>query len=459
MKPSELKGKKITVMGLGILGGGIGTVKYLAAQKAKVLVTDLKSKRELRSALIQLKSLPIFYVLGKHRKEVFIKTDLIIKNPAVSNNSPFLKLARKHQIPIESDASLFFRFCPAPIIGVTGSKGKSTTVTLLEKMLRRKEENIILVGHNRISVLDRLTKVKKNSLVLFELSSWRLESLKAVGISPRIAIVTNIFPDHLNTYKNISEYQNAKKNIFLFQSKKDFVILNRDNPYTKKFGAEVTSQRFWFSTKYFSEQNGVFLKGGKIYFRKQGKEAIITNISKIKLLGNHNLENILAAICAAKILNVQNNDINFVLKHFTGIPDRLELVRTWKGIKFYNDTSATIPDATIAALKALKGKLILIAGGQDKGLNYFKLAQIIKKRVDHLALIPGSASIKLLKYLGPKTISFSQHQTLPSALKKACKKAKRNYTILFSPAAASFNLFLNEFDRGEQFRKLVKKIP
>lgn len=445
-------------MGLGTLGGGLGTVKFLVKNKARVLVTDLKLKEELKDSLKKLSSFPIHYVLGRHRSKDFLTADLIIKNPAVPKNSPYLKLAQKNGIPIENDASLFFRFCPAPVIGVTGTKGKSTTVALLEKMLKRKGKKLVLVGHNRISVLDRLSKVTKKSIVLFELSSWRLEGLKEIRKSPWVAIVTNIVPDHLDTYRGLSEYQEAKKNIFRFQTKKDFVVLNKNNPITKSFGKEVISQRYWFSTKYFPEQNGAFIKKGGIYFRKQGKEIKVAAIKDLKLFGKHNKENVLAAITAAKILKVANNNIWHVLTHFKGMTDRLEHIRTWKGIKFYNDTTATIPDATIAAVESFTKKVILIAGGQDKGLNYYQLAKVIEKRVKYLALLSGSASKKILKYLNPQRTSFSQHKTLPSAFQKACQVAEKNEVILFSPGAASFNLFLNEFDRGDQFKKLVQKI-
>jgi len=459
MKPSDLKGKKITVMGLGILGGGTGVVKFLVKHGAKVLVTDLKSRRELANSLKQLKSFRIQYVLGRHRLSDFIDSDLIIKNPAVPNDSKFLKAAARHKVPIENDASLFFQYCPVPIIGITGTKGKSTTVALLERILKKSGILVVLVGHNTTSVLDRIELIKPNCLALFELSSWRLEGLAKTKKSPWIAVVTNVLPDHLNTYRGMKEYQAAKKNIYRFQNSGDYVILNKDNEITRSFGKKVPSQRYWFSLKTFSKQNGAFVKDGKIFFSSRGKVSLVANLADLKIKGDHNTHNALAAVTVAKLLKVNNEDITSALCSFKGMPGRLEQIRVLRGVKFYNDTAATNPAATISALRSFRQKVTLIAGGQNKGLDYFPLAQEIAKKVNDLVLLPGSASNELAKHLNYLDFSFGQNDSLALALGAAYRKAKKGDIILFSPGAASFNLFKNEFDRGNKFKKIVNKLP
>ncbi|MBU1075073.1 UDP-N-acetylmuramoyl-L-alanine--D-glutamate ligase [Patescibacteria group bacterium] len=458
MKPSDFRGKKITIMGLGTLGGGIGVVQYLVKLGAKLTVTDLRIQKQLAPALKKIKSKGIIYVLGKHREQDFKNADLIVKNPAVPKASKYLEIARQNNVPIESDATLFFQLCRIPIIGVTGTKGKTTTVALLEKIIKRSGRHVVLVGHNQISVLDRLNQIKKDTIVLFELSSWRLEILREHKLSPHGAIVTNIAKDHLNTYSGMSEYVKAKSNIFAFQNKNDFVVLNKQNPYTQQFGKSVISRRFWFSKVPFTEQNGVFVKNSKIVFRNMGKDNIVLSTDTLKIRGEHNLENVLAAVLTAKILQVPNIYIKSAIAEFSGLTDRLEFVKKYNGKSFFNDTAATMPDATIAALRSFPKKVVLIAGGVDKELSYFQLANAIKKHARVLVLLPGSATEKLKLYLDKNKTSYTESKTLQQAVETAYNLANETDSILFSPGAASFNLFENEFDRGEKFRKIVKKL-
>ena len=275
--------------------------------------------------------------------------------------------------------------------------------------------------------------------------------------SPSLAVITNILPDHLNRYKSMSDYIKAKKVIYKFQNRDDYVILNYDNPITKKLGREVISQRYWFSTSKFKEENGCFVRGGWIVFRKKGLEKVVCHIKDLEIPGQHNLENVLAAITVARIYGLSNSVIRNVIKRFKGIPDRLEFIRRLKGKEFFNDTTATSPEATIASLNCFKEKVILIAGGSDKELSYQKLAQVIKKQVEYLVLLPGSATKKLISDL--KAINYNSWQ-IASSMSEAVRVASDKITkvVLLSPGAASFGLFSNEFDRGEQFKKAVKNL-
>ena len=382
MKLENFKDKKVTVMGLGLVGGGAGVVKFLVKAGAKVLVTDLKTKKELESSLKKIKGLPVKLILGKHRAKDFSKTDLIIKNPGVPDDSPYLKIAKKNNIPIENDVSIFFELCSVPIIGVTGTKGKSTVVTLIYQLLKSKYSDVILAGNIGTSPLESLKKIRKNSKIILELSSWQLEGLKNRKISPKVALVTNIYPDHLNRYKNLRDYINSKKLIFLFQSAEDFLFLNYDDPVVRKFSKIAKSKIYFFSKKKTPED--------------------FKEIIKDRKLGEHNISNILAAVSVVRLYKIPSKNIQKVLKKFKNVPWRQEFIKEIKGVKYFNDTTATMPEAAIAAIKTMsqkfpKSKIVLISGGADKNLNYKNLAKEISGKVSHLVLLSGTASVYIKK--------------------------------------------------------------
>ena len=409
------KNKKVTIMGLGLLGGGVGVAKFFCQQGAEVLVTDSKTKRQLKESVDKLKGLSIEFVLGKHRKEDFINTDLVIKNPGVPADSPYLKIAKKHKIPIKTDVSIFFDLCQAPIIGITGTKGKSTTATLIYLLLKKKYNKTFLAGNIGISPLEILSKITEKSKVVLELSSFELEDLKK---SPHIAVITTLFPDHLNRYKNFRKYIEAKKPIFKYQKKNDILILNYDNPEVKKLASEAPSKVLFFRNSCIS-----------------------------------------AALAVAKLFKISKKDIKKVLSNFKGVPNRQELIAAKKGIRYINDTTATTPQSVILAINTFKKRfpnsgIILIAGGLDKNLNYKNLAEEIKRNVSSLILLPGTASNKIKRELGSFKINWAR--SMKEVVKKAVSLAQKGDIVLLSPGAASFNLFKNEFDRGEQFKEAVK---
>jgi UDP-N-acetylmuramoylalanine--D-glutamate ligase len=465
---SQFNGKKVTIMGLGLHGGGAGVAKFFCEQGADVLVTDLKTKEQLEKSLEKLKpftfrgrkvkgkKLPIKFVLGEHRNQDFINADLIIKNPAVPRESPYLKIARDNKVPIKTDIDIFFGLCGAQIIGVTGSKGKSTTATLIYNLLKSQFKDVILAGNIGVSPLESFDKITKESKVVLELSSFELEDLKK---SPHIAVVTNILADHLNRYKSFEEYVESKKSIFKYQGPNDFLVLNYDNPETREFGKNVLSQVYFFSNN--KNSNGCYVKDSKVFF---GEKSLF-DIRKSKLPGEHNVSNLLAAVTVAKILKISNKNIEKTITTFKGISSRQEIIAEIKGVKYINDTTATMPDAAIQAIKTTKerfpdSKIILIVGGQDKGLEYRELAEEIKNKINKIILLPGTASEKLLKELKTigSNIAIIPVSSMREAVKKAKEVSKSNDIVLLSPAAASFNLFKNEFDRGDQFVAEVKKI-
>ena len=464
-------------MGLGLHGGGVGTVKFFAERGAKVLVTDIKKEERLKPSIEKLARYKnIEFVLGQHRSEDFIKADLIIKNPAVSPTSRYLEIARAHNVPIETDIGLFFELCPCPIIGITGTKGKSTTASLAYQLLSAKFDKVCLGGNIRISVLSQLKKLDKKSLCILELSSWQLEDMAAHKKSPAIAILLNIMPDHLNRYPKFQTYIEAKKNIFKYQSPSNTLILNFNDSIIRSFSEETRSKVVFFGKDLTSvdlSQKGVFLKRNAFYFQNQKKAILkLSNIpmqAGLSFLGEYKISNILAALTLAKLYHISDPLIRKTVSLFHPLEGRLERIGRFGLLTFYNDTAATIPEATIAALEALsspKKKIILIAGGEDKELDYDFLARQIFQRVYKLILFSGSASEKILKSLKEiasqrkikQLIAGSNLKRMDEAVSLAKEVAKRGDIILLSPGAASFNLFENEFDRGRQFKEAVQRI-
>ncbi len=325
--------------------------------------------------------------------------------------------------------------------------------TLICEFLKTKYKNTILARNIGISPLEFLDKVKKNSIVVLELSSFELEDLEK---SPHIAVVTVIYPDHLDRYTSMQDYIESKKLIFKYQNQNDFLVLNYDDQIVRSYSNQSQSKVYFFSTK--ERQNSCYLRGVEIFFNNEP----ICKIADFQISGKHNVSNILAALSVAKILNVDNRKIKKVALKFKGMANRQELVAIKKGVKYINDTTATMPDAVIQALRTLKdnNKIILIAGGQNKGLKYKDLAGEIVKTVCKIVLLPGTASEEIKKELIELNSSMEiiPVSSMEGAVKEASRLAEKGDVVLLSPGAASFNLFNNEFDRGEQFIKFVKKL-
>jgi UDP-N-acetylmuramoylalanine--D-glutamate ligase len=442
-------------MGLGLHGGGVGAAKFFARAGAKITITDLRTKKQLRDPIDDLKGLSAKYVLSRHRERDFRDADLIIRNPAVPDDSPYLKIARKHDVCVDTDVGIFFELCPAPIIGVTGTRGKSTTATLIYEFLKAQHKDVILAGNIRKSVLLELPRITKETIVVLELSSWQLEGLVKHKKGPRVAVITTIMPDHLNRYRNMSDYIRAKKIIFKYQTPDDYLFLNKNDKIVNGFVREANSKVVFFD----------------------GKES---KKYRTNLLGSHNLTNIAAAVKIAKHFGVSEASIKKVLKNFRGLEGRLELAAEIRGVKYINDTCATTPDATIAAIRALvnskqltdNNNLILIAGGADKKLDFGELSRLIVKKVKALILLDGIATEKLKKAAesrlmirNPKKNKFLasecailQARSMSKAVKTAYNIAEAGDIVLLSPACASFGLFRHEFERGEKFKKAIKSI-
>jgi UDP-N-acetylmuramoylalanine--D-glutamate ligase len=466
MRVSDFKDKKITVMGIGLHGGGIAAVRFFASAGAKVIATDLKTEEELEVSIGKLKDLKnVKFILGQHRIEDFENVDMVVKNPAAPWSSKHIQAAIKKKIPVEMDSSIFFKLCKLPIIGVTGTKGKTTTATLIAEILKTAGKKVFTAGIGQEPVLDVLDEIgdTKDGVVVFELSSWRLSVLGREKLSPHIAVTTNIFPDHLNYYGTMEKYIADKKYIFSNQKENDWAVLNYDNEATRNLENEVKSKKIFFTTNAKTDFADDFVgaKEGKIFYKNTEEEKIVCDLNDIKLRGGHNIGNILAAVAVTMVYGVAPEKICEAIKNFKGVPHRLELVQEIDNVKFYNDTAATMPDAAIAGINSFSKPIILIAGGADKNLDFADFAKAISEKVKKVIFLKGEATEKIkteLRKTNAEKIIDSEFDSMEKAVVRAKNISGPGDIVLLSPGAASFGLFLNEFDRGEKFRQAVERL-
>jgi len=464
MDLSFFKNKKITVYGLGLHGGGVGVVKFLAENGVNVIVTDLSSREKLAPSLEKLKGLKnIKYVLGQHRVEDFANVDMVIKNPAIAWTDKHIKLALEKNVPVEMDSSLFFKLCKNKIIGVTGTKGKTTTAVLTYEILKSAGKNPIKVGIGQTSVLDKLSLLKKDSVVVFELSSWRLSALGRSKLSPQIAVFKNIMPDHLNYYGTMEKYLKDKKYIFANQKPKDFLVINYDDEKLKEISKEAQSQIIKFSYEPLKKSKSVFIDDENIYLNNGIDVIKLIAVKNITLAGRHNLSNVMASIGAVYAFGLSPLEIKKALPNLKGPLHRLEFVQEIAGVKYYNDTTASIPQAAISALAVFSQPIVLIAGGTDKSLDFENFGKNIAEKVKRVILLKGNATEKLLVQIKKfANEDFFQSIEIVDSMEKAVSLARKfagkGDVVLLSPGATSFGLFSNEFDRGEKFREAVREL-
>lgn len=445
----EFKNKKIALIGLGETSKGL--VRFLLKQKADLTGLDKKTKNEL-SNFSYFSKLPIKLVLGPRYLSNLGYFDFIFLSPGI----PIFPEIKKNKKNISSEIKLFFEFCQAPIIGVTGTNGKTTTTTLIDKILKKKDNNVFTGGNIGQTLIDKLGKIKKSSKVVLELSSFQLQDLEK---SPHIAIILNITPDHLDRHKNFKEYLEAKKNIIKHQGKNDFAVLNKDQKLVWDLRKITEAKIFPFSTKE-KLKHGAYIDNNWIVVANNGSRKKVLPISDLKLIGQHNLENVLASVTVGYLSNVSLKDMNSILGKFKGVEHRIEFVRNIKGVKFYNDSKATTPESTIAALKSFDNPIILIAGGYDKEADFSKLGKVISQKVKNLILIGKTASkIQAKAKSSPENnLKIEKVKTLKEATKIALKNSQAGDIILLSPACASYDMFKNYEERGELFKKFVKEL-
>ncbi len=448
---SPYQGRAVTVMGLGLFGGGVGAARYLARQGARVTVTDLKPAASLKPSLLALKGLPITFHLGRHAAADFTRADLVVVSPAVDKRkSKFVRMARKAGAGITSEMNLFAAACPAPIVGITGSNGKSTTTALVADMLRT-HRPARLGGNIGKSLLDELAEIGPRETVVLELSSFQLEDLAAVGKSPHVAIVTNISPNHLDRHGTMRAYLSAKQNILRFQRAGDVAVLNADDPEVGTWKTKRCVRTVFFSAERRLAR-GVYADGTEIVFRLGRRTERVDMAGRNPLLGRHNVSNILAAAAAARVLGVPAKKIGHAISKFHALPHRLEPVGRCDGVLFINDSKATTPLAAKAAIEAFAEPVVLIAGGYDKHSSVQPMVGPIRRRARAVVLI-GATAPKLAKAIGRGGPRVERAKTLRQAVRRAVALARPGDVVLLSTGHASWDMFDNYEQRGERFRQ------
>ncbi len=453
----DLKNSKITIMGLGLHGGGLASAIFFAERGACVTVTDLRSKEVLGPTLEKLKAYDLSFTFGEHIIKDFSTADIVIKNPAVPASSPFLKTAKC----VETDISVFLALNKRPVIAVTGSKGKSTIVSAIYHILKKRFPDTKLGGNITVSPLtfvDDCTK-ESDSPVILELSSWQLADLKGKNLLlPKTAVITNIMPDHQNRYSCMKDYIEDKKLIYHDMNSSSHLVCNFDEATGREFASESRATTFFVSkTLLPHDVDGVFLTNGFGFIQKDG---IIKKIlpPKTILKGKHNKLNLLFAASVLHFEGLDNGFISRELSCFTGIPHRMEKIATINGVTWYNDSASTIPQATAAALQSVSGHIQLICGGTDKKLNFDGFAAVVSIP-DMTYLLEGTATNRMIQILEEAEVPFKGPFTsLQEAVTAAYRDSVHGNSVLFSPGATSFGMFLNEFDRGDRFREMVQKL-
>lgn len=449
--------RKVAVLGIGVSNTPL--IKYLAAMGVKVTAFDMVEEGQLGSVVDELRALGVKLHLGKDYLNSLHGFDTIFKTPKVRYDIPELVAERERGAEITSEMEVFLELCPCEVFAVTGSDGKTTTTTLIYRMLTEAGFKCWLGGNIGTPLLDRIDEIQETDKVVLELSSFQLQTMHQ---SPHIAVVTNLSPNHLDVHKSMEEYIDAKKNIFRHQNSSDMLVLNYDNEITRSFAPDSKGEVIYFSrTKTLTK--GAFLRNDTMVYYDGNETCDIVRAQDILLLG-HNIGNYLAAIAAVKDY-VGAEAIRKVATTFTGVEHRMELVRTLNGITFYNDSMASSPSRTIAGLKAINKKVILIAGGYDKNIPYDEIGEVIIDKVKCLVLI-GATAPKIEAALNKevqrsgrgKDITVHRCSTLEEAVITAYKNAYEGDAVVLSPASASFDMFKDFAEKGNKFKEYVYRL-
>jgi UDP-N-acetylmuramoylalanine--D-glutamate ligase len=442
------KDKKITMLGLGLLGRGVGDAEFLAQMGANVLVTDLKTERELESSVEKLKQYPnISFFLGGHRTADFTECDMVIKAAGVPIVSPEIKEARAAEVPVYMSTALFAKFARemgARIVGVTGTRGKSTVTNMIFHVLQQYfaglnraegavgrttlQSKVVLGGNIRgVSTLAKLPEVKLHDICVLELDSWQLQGFGDLEMSPDVSVFTNFMPDHLNYYPNMNAYFADKANIFKYQTESDALIVGESVIDRVRAMVPIVNPTL---------------------------PAPIPVDLLLRIPGEHNRMNAALAAAALKALHVPEDQVRDGLETFPGVEGRLQFIRDYKGVKIYNDNNATTPEATVAALNSFPERtIILITGGSDKGLDLDDLIAEILRTCKKVVLLAGTGTAHLESKIVGKVCN-----SLAEAVQEALSEPKQGDILLFSPGFASFGMFKNEYERNDQFLALVKAL-
>jgi len=446
----ELKGKRVLVIGMA--KSGISAALFCERHGAEVTVSDSKTAEELKKAIEPVKSKNIRLELGTKADELIQHSDIIIISPGVPRDIAALAKADKLNIPVIGEIELAFRFCKAQILAITGTNGKTTTTILTGEIMKAYNDNVAVVGNVGIPFADEVEKLTEKGFAVAEISSFQMET--AYEFKPHISAVLNITPDHLNRHKTLENYIAQKEKIFKNQDENDFCVLNYDDEYCRKMAVKTKAKAVFFSTKKVLEE-GVYLKGDIIKLKLSQKEYDICNINEMKIFGNHNIQNAMAAIAITYLAGVPLDIIKKTVTEFKGVEHRIEYVATVDGVEYYNDSKGTNPDAAIQAVKAMKKPTVLIGGGYDKGNDFTQWIEAFDGKIKKLILIGATAqkikdTAQKLGYTNCEIV-----ETFEQAVQSARETAVCGECVLLSPACASWGMFDNYEQRGEIFKNIV----
>jgi UDP-N-acetylmuramoylalanine--D-glutamate ligase len=446
----ELAGKQVLVVGLARTG--IATALFCAERGARVTASEERPEPEIAEAAAKLRAAGVTLELGGHRPETFVRQDLIVPSPGVPPTMAALAAARVIGVPVWSEIELAWRFLRGRLICITGSNGKTTTTSLIGHILDTAGVPVQAAGNIGTPLISRVDISSDASFTVVEASSFQLESISA--FRPDIAVLLNVTADHLDRHGSIEAYGAAKARMFENQTAEDAAILNADDAIAHQY-APSGPRVFWFSREK-RVASGCYLRGEEVVFRSDGTESILLERKMIGLRGSHNIENVLAAAAAAKLAGVEPAAIAEGVRTFAGVEHRIEYVATISGVEYFNDSKATNVDATLKALDAFPGNVVVILGGKDKGSDYKILRKALRSHA-RLALLIGSAADKIEAELGG-VIPVERAGTLARAVETASRHAQPGDTVLLAPACASFDQFENYEHRGRVFKQLVREL-
>ena len=448
--PFELRGKRVLVVGLAKTG--VATSLFCAARGAEVTATDARGENEIGDATVQLRAAGVNLELGGHREDTFLRQDLIVPSPGVPADAPLLRAARAKGVTIWSEIELAGRFMNGRLIGITGSNGKTTTTSLIEHILKNAGFPTILAGNIGTPLISRIEQTNDDTATVAELSSFQLELIET--FRPNISVFLNLTPDHLDRHHTFEEYGAAKARIFRNQKEADSAVLNADDPASTPY-APTRPQVYWFSRKQRVAQ-GAFVRDNQIVFRQNGEEMAVLKLQEIPLVGAHNVENVLAAVTTTRIAGANPAAIAKGVRSFAGVEHRLEFVAEVGGVRYFNDSKATNVDATLKALDAFPGRILIILGGKDKGSDYTVLRKPLREKAI-LALLIGAAADKIEKQI-EGSVAIEGAGTIERAVGIASHAARPGDVVLLAPACASFDQFQNFEHRGRVFKDLVHQL-
>lgn len=447
----ELKDKNVLVIGMAL--SGISAARLCLEKQANVIIYDGKKKEQLVESIKLLDDYNLKFIFEKFNYDIFNNIELIIVSPGVPLDLPFIKKADELNIPIWSEIELSYRLCESDIIAITGTNGKTTTTTLVGQIMKAYYNDTYVVGNIGIPFSQIVCSTTIDSKIVAEISSFQLETIHK--FAPKVSSILNITPDHLNRHKTYDNYINAKLRITENQTKNDFCILNYDNKICKDLSSKISSTIYYFSKEPLMQEKGVYIKDGLVCTNINNEEEKVIEITE---LGEHNIENIMAAIAITICMDVPLNIINEVIRNFSGVAHRVEYITTINGVKYFNDSKATNEDAAINGIKSMKSSTILIGGGMDKGATFEEWIDAFDNKVKCLILF-GETAFKIEDIARKKGFNnIYQVNNLHEAVLKAYSLSESGENVLLSPACASWDMFKNFEERGNLFKEYVSEL-